>query len=66
MPVHNVDDKYVKLVRAIPINRLFLETDSMPEIKIEDIYLQVAEIKGMPLEELQERIILNANTFFNR
>ncbi len=59
----NPTQKYVELVKNIPIKRLFLETDDT-EIKIEDIYLQVSEIKEITVEELQIQIGKNFNSFF--
>ncbi len=65
MPVFTITDKYKKLLREIPLDKFFLETDSMPNIQIEDIYLQAANILEVPLSTLQEQIIHNAESFFN-
>lgn len=52
-----------KLLKVIPQDRLFLETDNSA-ILIEDNYLRAAEILGMIVVELQSQIAQNAKTFF--
>ncbi len=42
-------------LRAIPLDRIFLETDDK-EIEIEKIYALAAEVKGIPVEELSKKI----------
>lgn len=65
MPVRNVTQKYIDLVQSLPAEKFFLETDSMPNTRIEDIYLQVAEIREISVSELQEQLAKNANNFFS-
>lgn len=57
-------DKYVELVKYVPLDRLFLETDSMAGIYIEDIYLQVSKILNVSIEALKRQMAENATTFF--
>ncbi|MDY0780486.1 TatD family hydrolase [Tenacibaculum sp. IB213877] len=64
MPVFEVTEKYQTLLQSLPKDRFFLETDSMPNIKIEDIYLQASKILNVSQETLQQQIIQNAKTFF--
>jgi TatD DNase family protein len=64
MPVARVTDKYQKLLHALPRDRFFLETDSMPDFLIEDIYLQAAEVLGIGVEELKRQMMGNAEGFF--
>ncbi len=59
----NITPKYVELIKNIPSDRLFLETDNT-NIKIENIYLQVAKIKEISVEELQNQMMKNLKTFY--
>ena len=45
-------------LRSVPVERLFIETDES-ELSIEDIYLRVAQSRGMDLKELTESIKKN-------
>lgn len=65
MPVKQITQKYIDLVESLPAEKFFLETDSMPNTQIETIYLQVAEIRGISVSELQKQLANNANNFFN-
>lgn len=65
MPQLHNEEKFSQLLHAIPANRLFLETDSMPDVSIENIYLQASKKLGISLEKLQEQLINNANNFFD-
>ncbi len=57
-------EKLQSLLEAIPFEKLFLETDSMPETNIEAVYHEAADIKGVGLETLCQQINLNAQAFF--
>lgn len=48
---------------AIPMNRLFLETDNSSFL-IEDNYIRAAKIVGMDVDELKTQISQNAKHFF--
>lgn len=52
-----------ELLKTIPLDRLFLETDNSPFL-IEDNYLRAAEILGVELSALKMRIAQNAKHFF--
>ena len=53
-------------VRAIPLDRLFIETDEAGE-SIEDICLRIAGIRGISTEELAEAVNKNVReVFFKR
>ena len=55
-----------KAVRAVPLERLFIETDEASE-DIEDIALRIAGIKGISPEELAEAVNKNVReVFFKR
>lgn len=64
MPPKRIDRKYIELVQSIPLEKCFLETDSMPDVHIESIYLQVAKIRNVPMKVLQIQMIENAKRFF--
>lgn len=65
MPVKEITLKYVDLVQSLPLEKFFLETDSMPNTEIETIYLQVANIKNISVENLKHQMNANAKVFFN-
>ena len=50
-------------LKAIPSDRLFIETDEVDK-SIEDIYQNIAQVRGMELEELKECINKNAEEVF--
>lgn len=50
-------------LKAIPLDRLFIETDEANK-SIEDIYRNIAQVRGMELEELKECINKNAEEVF--
>ncbi|WP_416865718.1 MAG: TatD family hydrolase [Imperialibacter sp.] len=56
--------KYIDLFESLPIDHLFLETDSMPGISIIDVYETLAGLIEIEMTELQRQINSNARTFF--
>jgi TatD DNase family protein len=58
--------KYQNWFESLPIDKLFLETDSMPNVTIEQIYKTVTEISGIQLEALCRQMNSNARNFFER
>ena len=48
----------VEALRAVPVERLFLETDDS-DIPIERIYEQAAEVKQLTLTDLQDQLLKN-------
>ena len=50
-------------LKAIPSDRLFIETDEADK-SIEDIYQNIAQVRGMELEELKECINKNVKEVF--
>lgn len=64
MPVRTVTETYRNLILNLPLNRFFLETDSMPNADIVQIYEQVADILLMSIEELKKQMAQNVNEFF--
>ena len=47
-----------EIARDIPLDRIFLETDTAEE-SIDEVYLKLAEIKEMPIETLKIEIYKN-------
>lgn len=56
---------YQELVRNLPADKFFLETDSIPNIPIESIYLQAAKLRNTTVDALKQQIITNAEIFFS-
>lgn len=57
-------NKYQDLLQAIPMNRLFLETDSMADVSIAEIYSTVSHLSGIEMHKLCEQLKCNARDFF--
>lgn len=64
MPVLQPTETYKTLLRSLPIEKLFLETDSMPNITIEQLYLQASKIIDISVDELKSQLMQNAENFF--
>lgn len=64
MPSKKMHPSYIDLIQSLPPDRFFLETDSMPETDIESIYSQVARLRGITIENLQQQLIQNVKSFF--
>lgn len=60
------DHKLESLLRTIPLDKLFLETDSFPHLSIEQIYLQVASKLDLSVDRLKQQMMQNAKEFFSR
>lgn len=58
--------KYTELFETLPLDRLFLETDSMPGANIIDVYAEMANVAGMPVPQLQQQMNSNARAFFGK
>jgi len=56
--------RYKTYFDELPNDRLFLETDSMSGVAIEDIYLQVSGVCNIDITTLQNQLIDNAKAFF--
>ncbi len=57
-------DKLQQAVKALPLEKLFLETDES-EVSIVDLYTFIAEIRQITVTELQAHMIEKANSLFN-
>lgn len=56
--------KTLRTMCGIPLERLFAETDDSHE-KIENVYLRIAQERGIELDDLQQAIEKNYNKIFN-
>lgn len=52
------------VVKNIPLDKFFLETDAENNISVEEIYHQLAKIKSIELREVQEQIEENIKQVF--
>lgn len=52
------------VVKNIPLDKIFLETDAENNISVEEIYHQLAKIKSIELKEVQEQIEENIKQVF--
>ena len=59
--MNNID--YREVVKTIPLDRLFLETDSS-NFSLADLYGEVAVYIGINISELQQQIFSNFETVF--
>ena len=60
------DSKYQDWFDSLPHDKLFLETDSMAGVDINEVYQKVSDVSGLKLEDLRRQINVNATEFFNR
>lgn len=56
--------KYAELFQSLPHDRLFLETDSMQDVSIVDVYTEMANLTGIKVPDLQQKMNGNARAFF--
>lgn len=54
-----------EILKEIPIEKLFLETDN-EDFNIEELYHKTAEIKQISLEQLQNKMLENAEKIFRQ
>jgi TatD DNase family protein len=55
---------FEETLRTVPLDRIFLETDSDLSMTIDERYLAFATLRQIPMEALQEQIFVNLMTFF--
>lgn len=56
--------KTIRVMREIPLENLFAETDDSQE-KIENVYHRIARERGIEIDDLQQAIEKNYNKIFN-
>ena len=59
------DTKYAEFFKTLPPDRLFLETDSMPNETIKEVYLRVSKAVGISIPDLCRQMNYNAKEFFS-
>tara|TARA_Y100001949_G_C15933394_1_gene306710 strand:- start:159 stop:824 length:666 start_codon:yes stop_codon:yes gene_type:complete len=58
------DEKYADWFEQLPLDHLFLETDSMPNVSILQVYDQVVRATGISKDNLIKQMNHNAKAFF--
>lgn len=58
--------KYQDWWAVLPHDRLFLETDSMPQASIAEVYEQVSDVANLELNALKRQMNQNARDFFGQ
>lgn len=61
-----VSAKYINWFESLPLDKLFLETDSMPNTDILDVYRNVSALTGISVFDLKSQMNSNAREFFER
>ncbi|UXP32603.1 TatD family hydrolase [Reichenbachiella agarivorans] len=56
--------KYEDIIKSVPLDRIFLETDSMPDVNIEEIYFRISKLSGIEISDLCRQLNRNAREFF--
>ncbi|MEQ9301360.1 MAG: TatD family hydrolase [Cyclobacteriaceae bacterium] len=64
MPTVSV--KYIDWFESLPLDKLFLETDSMPNTNIIDVYSNVSALTGISIIDLKRQMNSNAREFFEK
>ena len=63
-PFERMNDSFVEMLKFLPNDRYFLETDSEYSLTIMERYQFMAELKKVDLEELKTQMKLNFEVFF--
>ncbi|MBL3657148.1 TatD family hydrolase [Fulvivirga sediminis] len=59
-------ERYESLFHELPHGKLFLETDSMPNVSIKNVYSQLSKITGIDEIDLCRQMNSNAKEFFSK
>lgn len=59
-------EKYKAFFKELPNDRLFLETDSMPNMSIGEVYQKVYDATGIKTDRLRKMMSQNATNFFSQ
>ncbi len=63
-PHHRLNSVFEEMLKYVPIDRIFLETDSEFSVNIQDRYRIFAALKQKPVEEIKEIIFNNFRIFY--
>ncbi len=64
-PFEKMNESFVELLKYIPLDKFFIETDSDYSLNIIQRYAIIADIKQMQIIDLQKSMIENFRTFFS-
>lgn len=62
----NPQSNALQILKAIPYEIFFLETDNSTQYTIEEVYIKAAEILSIPLEKLKEDLFLRFKSIFKK
>ena len=62
----NAPKSFLEAVKEIPLDKMFLETDSYPEVDIKMVYEFTASLKNIHIEDLKNQILKNIKTVFTK
>lgn len=60
------DKALQQVFAALPIDRIFLETDTQQQVEIADIYCVAARLKNVTVDKLKENILENFNKWLGK
>jgi TatD DNase family protein len=64
-PFERMNDSFIEMLKFLPADRYFLETDSEYSLTIMERHQRMAELKKIDLEVLKEQMRLNFDEFFD-
>jgi TatD DNase family protein len=62
-PFENMNESFTEMLRALPSESYFIETDSEYTLNIMERYQIMANLRGIDLEELEEQMMENFSNF---
>ncbi len=63
-PFENMNESFVEMLKHLPSDTYFIETDSEYSLNIMQRYQIMADLKGINLEDLKVQMMENFNAFF--
>jgi TatD DNase family protein len=64
-PHDQMNGVFEEMLKYIPLDRIFIETDSDTSFNISQRYCIFAALRNLPLEEIQEQLYTNFITFYS-
>lgn len=62
----NPDSNAAKVLKTMPYEKFFLETDDNEQYSIEEVYTKASEILNIPLQKLKEDLFLRFKAIFKK